>query len=229
MPVTSRTLIDQALALHAPFCDLPACARNALARDSRASRVARGEMVLHRGDRPSGCFLVAKGAIKLSMSSSNGTEKIIRIVDAGSTFCEDNILTEKTQILAAQATSDALIVLLPRTALKAAMGTNTDFARALMTILSDRMSELIEGMEQCIQRNSTQRVAHYLVQHAEKGDDNIEVRLDFNKQTIASQLNLTPETFSRVLSRLTREGCILSHGRRSITLTDLPSLQSMAA
>jgi len=39
----------------------------------------------------------------------------------------------------------------------------------------------------------------------------------------------TPETFSRVLNRLTRDGFILPRGRRAITLTDLPRLERIAA
>ena len=48
-----------------------------------------------------------------------------------------------------------------------------------------------------------------------------------NKSSIASQLNLAPETFSRVLGRLSRDGLIDMKGR-TITLNDLDSLRSFA-
>ena len=53
--------------------------------------------------------------------------------------------------------------------------------------------------------------------------------LSGTKQTIASQLNMTPESLSRVLNRFRRTGCIIPRGHRSIRLTEYDGLQSLAA
>jgi CRP-like cAMP-binding protein len=229
MAVISRIPVSVALSRFDPFSRLAASLRDSLAAGSRLCRASRNEMVVHRGDRPAGMYMVVEGCIKLFLMSSTGSEKIVRLAGPGDSFCEENLLGDQPQILAAQASCDSLILHLPRRALLEAMAIDAALARALMSRLSARMSELVAGMEQCIQRSSTQRVAHYLVEHADRGADGIEVRLSCDKQTVASQLNLTPETFSRVLNRLTREGFIVSHGRRAITLTDLPRLQRIAA
>lgn len=65
---------------------------------------------------------------------------------------------------------------------------------------------------------------HYLVQMAPREADSFDITLDVNKQTIASQLNLAPETFSRVLGRLAKDGCIEVKGR-NITVTNLRALR----
>lgn len=229
MTTTIQAHTIQTLSRIAPFDHLEPAALDRLGHCVRTCRVSRGEMLMHRGAAPGGMYLVVEGEIKLFLISSAGAEKIVRLAGAGDTFCEENILDDTPQILAAQATRGSVVLHLQRNALLAAMATQPAFAIALMARLSARMSELVAGMEQCIQRSSTQRVAHYLVQHAGRDAGNVEVLLPCDKQTIASQLNLTPETFSRVLNRLTRDGFILPRGRRAITLTDLPRLERIAA
>ena len=229
MATTTQPQTVQTLAHIAPFNRLDPATLGRLAHGVRACRASRGEMLMHRGAEPGGMYLVVEGEVKLFLISSAGAEKIVRLAGPGDTFCEENVLSETRQTLAAQATRNSVVLHLQRNALQAAMAAQPVFAMALMARLSERMSELVEGMEQCIQRSSTQRVAHYLVRHADRDAGNAEVRLSCDKQTIASQLNLTPETFSRVLNRLTRDGFILPRGRRAITLTDLPRLELIAA
>lgn len=229
MQTPSLPSIAESLARFAPFDALQPQPRIRLAQGARALRAGRGEMLLHRGSDPGGCYLVIEGEVKLFLISSNGAEKIVRMAGPGDGFCEESAFGGAAQSLSAQATRDSVVVFLRREAVQAAMLTQPQFALALTARLAERIGELVEGLEQCIQRSSTQRVAHYLVQHAEQDAQCTEVRLPCDKQTIASQLNLTPETFSRVLNRLTRDGFILPRGRRSIMLTDLPRLARIAA
>lgn len=217
----------QTLARLEPFDCLDPAMLGRLAHSVRSLRASRGEMIMHRGTEPGGMYLVLEGEVKLFLISSAGAEKVVRLAGPGDTFCEENIFSGTRQTLAAQATRGSIVLHIQRNALQAAMAAQPKFAMALMARLSERMRELVEGMEQCTQRSSTQRVAHYLVQHAD-GDDG-EVRLPCDKQTIASQLNLTPETFSRVLNRLRREGVIVPRGRRAITLTNRLQLERIAA
>lgn len=217
----------QILARIDPFDRLDTAALGRLVHGVRSQRASRGEMLMHRGAEPGGMYLVLEGEIKLFLISSAGAEKVVRLAGPGDTFCEENIFSDSCQSLAAQATRNSIVLHAQRNALQAAMAAQPAFAMALMARLSERMRELVDGMEQCTQRSSTQRVAHYLVQHA--GSDDGEVHLPCDKQTIASQLNLTPETFSRVLNRLRRDGFIVPRGRRAITLTNRLQLERIAA
>ncbi|MCC4114323.1 Crp/Fnr family transcriptional regulator [Aromatoleum toluclasticum] len=224
---TIQVQIVQILARIEPFDRLDTAALGRLAHGVRSLRVSRGEMLMHRGTEPGGMYLVLEGEIKLFLISSAGAEKVVRLAGPADTFCEENIFSDSCQSLAAQATRNSIVLHIQRGALQAAMAAQPAFAMALMARLSERMRELVDGMEQCTQRSSTQRVAHYLVQHA--GSDDSEVHLPCDKQTIASQLNLTPETFSRVLNRLRRDGFIVPRGRRAITLTNRLQLERIAA
>lgn len=189
----------------------------------------RHEMIVNRGDRPDGMYVVMAGEIKLLLVSASGAERIVRLVRAGETFCEEAVLTDAEYVLAARASRNSQVVYLPRAAIQSVMARHTKFAEVMIKLLSRRMHELLIDMELCEQRSSAQRVAHYLVQHANHDRGATEVRLSSAKQVIASQLNMTPESFSRVLRRLKHDGFILPRGRYAIALTNLSGLKSLAS
>lgn len=223
------SFITETLLAFEPFSTVGHPALDILAHGARIRRLEGGSSLINRGDRPEGMFIVAGGELKLFLTSSNGNERIVRIARRGDTFCEESVFSDKAQILSAQMTRDGIVIFLPQRVLHLALAADAGLARALMKRMSERICELVSDMELCEQRNGAQRVAHYLVKHANRASEAIEVRLSTSKQTIASQLNMTPESFSRVLNRFTREGFIAQRGHRAIRLTDYSGLQSLAA
>lgn len=190
-------------------------------------RTGKGEVLFQKGGKPQGLHIVVSGQVKLALPSAQGSEKIVRLAGPGDIFGEEAVLLDKPYTLAAQATRDGILLILGRAGLMAVLAENPSLCCAMMTNLATRMHELIDNMETCTQRSSAQRVAHYLTRLAPEADDGFEVELDANKQTIASQLNLAPETFSRVLSRLASDGCIQLHGR-TIRIADSRRLRMHA-
>ena len=145
----------------------------------------------------------------------------------GDTFAEEAVFPDRHSPLAAQANKDSILLVLDKHAMQETMRLNRTLAEALLARMGERMCQLIENLETCVQRSSAQRVAYFLSQRAPEQAISYDLELDVNKSTIASQLNLAPETFSRVLSRLSREGLIDMKGR-NITLRNLISLRSFA-
>ncbi|HNQ76264.1 MAG TPA: helix-turn-helix domain-containing protein, partial [Pseudothauera hydrothermalis] len=69
-------------------------------------------------------------------------------------------------------------------------------------------------------RSSTQRVIGYLLQQSDQsGEGGREFDLAVSKQVIASRLNLTPETLSRIFHDLSEAGLVTVRGKH-ITLHD---------
>ena len=187
----------------------------------------KGEFFYQKGEPLPGMHLVISGQVKLSLTNSAGMETIVMMAGPGESFGEEILCPGKHSPVSAQANKDSLVVVLQPAALRAAMAKQPEFAEALLARMGSLMCQIIENLETCVQRSSTQRVAHFLSQCAPEQADSFKLELDMNKSTIASQLNLTPETFSRVLSRLAKEGVIDLKGR-CINLRDLGSLRAYA-
>jgi len=227
MMLETRHSIPEILSRQRLFRGLDASELARLAKGTYEYRISKNEVLFHKGDIPKGMHLVISGQIKLFLPAANGAEMIVHMAGAGDAFGEEAVLPHKPCPLAAQANRDTLLMVIEKPALISAMQSNCDFSNTMMAHMCERMCALIESMETCLQRSSAQRVVHYLMQHAPVEADSFDLELDANKQTIASQLNLAPETFSRVLNRLSKDGYIHVKGR-NISLRNLNSLRNYA-
>lgn len=227
MGASRQHYIPEMLAHQAIFRGLSSQELANLAEGAVERLVQRQELLYQKGESPLGVHLVITGQIKLTLTTPAGVETIVFMACPGDTFGEEAVFPGRHSPVSAQANKDSLVVSLRQTALREAMARNPDFAQALMARMGKRMCQLIENLETCVQRSSAQRVAHFLSQRAPERASSFDLELDVNKSTIASQLNLAPETLSRVLSRLSREGLIDLKGRH-ITLRNLESLRAYA-
>ncbi len=85
-----------------------------------------------------------------------------------------------------------------------------------------------EAMLALLVQDAEARCAQWLLQHAQRADDGrVGIELQLRKRTIAAQLGMAPETFSRVLRHLRERGMILQNGAR-LQLTDPDGLQQIA-
>ena len=227
MILETRHSISEILSRQPLFRILSGPELNQLARNASEYRLSKNEMLLQKGDISEGLHVVVTGQVKMYLPSMAGSEKVVRMATPGETFGEEGVFLNKPCPMAIQAVRDSILLLLDKPALIEAMERNCVLSSALMTHMCTRLCELVENLETCVQRNSAQRVVHYLVQMAPRETETFDLTLDVNKQTIASQLNLAPETFSRVLGRLAKDGCIMVKGR-NITVRNLSALRDYA-
>lgn len=226
--IPSRQHFIPEMLAHQPlFLCLQANELQCLAQGAFEYTVPRNEFLFQKGDALQSVYVVISGQIKLCLTNQSGVETIVHMAGAGDTFGEEAVFPGLTAPVNAQAHKDSLLLVLRQTALRETMRRNPDLVDSLMARMGRRLCQLIENLETCVQRSSAQRVAHFLSQRAPEEAQSYSVELDLNKATIASQLNLAPETFSRVLKRLAKEG-LINHKGRHINLVDLNSLRAYA-
>ena len=231
---TGRVLTDDAMSQidiaallhHQPmFHQLSDAQIQALLPATREVRGQKGQVIFHRGDPCDGLYLVVYGRVKLAITSAQGTEKVIEIIHPGQSFAEAVMFLGTPCPVMAQFLEDGLLLQVDARSIDQAMSTDPAFARRLLAGLSMRLHSLIRDVERYSIESSTQRVLGYLLQctDPEHGLQQV-VTLPVNKNLIASRLNLTPETFSRVLHQLSDAGLLTVNGR-DITLLDLDKVR----
>lgn len=189
-------------------------------------RGPRGQLIFQRGDPCTGMYLVVYGRVKLALSSAQGAEKVVEILGPGQSFGEAVMFLGRPCPVMAQFLEDGMLLQVDSAAIFDAIARDPAFARRLLAGLAGRLHGLVRDVERYSVENATQRVIGYLLQHGEDGGDGERVVcLAVNKNLIASRLNLTAETFSRVLHQLTDADLIAVHGRH-ITLLDPQRLAS---
>lgn len=224
----TRHSIYEILSRQPLFRGLDEAELRALAAQTREFRVHKHEILFNKGDTPQGIHVVVMGEVKLYLPSTQGWEKVIHMEGPGSTFGEAVVFLDKPYPVSAQATQESVVLLIGREALSRAIEANHLLCRKLLASLCVRLHEMLTDIEACTSRTSLQRVTCFLSQQAPQGGKAYEVALSTSKQTLAAQLNLAPETLSRVLTQLSQAGLIEVHGR-TITVLDAERLRRFNA
>ncbi len=186
-----------------------------LARGSREITATRGDILFHKGDTPTGFYLIVYGQVKLAFTSPQGGEKVVDIVGQGQTFGEAVMFMDKPFMVYAQALADSLLLHISKTAILDELDKDPRLGRKMIAGLSMRLHHLINDVESYSLHSGRQRIIGYLLrEYPNGGERSITVTLPTNKGVIASRLNLTQEYFSRILHELSEKGLIVVEGRK---------------
>jgi CRP-like cAMP-binding protein len=193
---------------------------------TRSKRLPKGEMLFQKGDLAHGFYVIVFGQMKLAFPSSSGNEKVVEIIGPKQSFGEAAVFAQRPYPVFAQAIADTLLLHIARDVIFELLETDISFARHMLAGLAMRMHSLIQDVESYSLRSSAQRVIGYLLQHCPNDNcaGSIEITLPTSKQIIASRLNLTPETLSRILHDLAEAKLIDMQGKR-IRIGDLQRLR----
>jgi len=192
-----------------------------VARYTRERLLDKGEVLFQRGDPVHGFYFVVSGQMKLAVSSAQGNEKVVEIISPMQSFGEAVMFLNRPYPVFAEALVPARLLHIGQAVVSDLIDQDSTFARKLLAGMAIRLHGMIQDVETYSLRSSTQRVIGYLLQQVEQdgaaGARDIE--LPTSKQVIASRLNLTPETLSRIFHDLADAGLITVHGKH-ISLHD---------
>ena len=195
-----------------------------LAAGAREIRLDKGQILFQKGAYLDGFYVVVSGQIKLAFCSPQGHEKVVSIVGPRQSFGEAVMFLERPCPVYTQALADSRLLYVAKQSIFAAIEHDSAFARRMLAGLSMRLHSLIEDVENYSLRSSTQRLIGFLLQLAgASAGGRVEFELPASKHVIASRLNLTPETLSRILHSLSESGLITVNGKQ-ITVLDVVRL-----
>ncbi len=187
------------------------------ARGVRELKVAKGDILFHRGDPCTGFHLILSGQVKLAFTSADGNEKVVDILYPGKSFGEAVMFMDKPYIVFAQALTDSLLLHVSKAAVYDELERDHNLCRKMLAGMAMRLHQLMTDVESYSLHSGKQRIIGYLLRELPECDHNgvnVAITLPTNKGVIASRLNLTQEHFSRILHELTELGLIVVEGRK---------------
>lgn len=188
-----------------------------------------GERLFNQGDEIRRFFYVESGRMKLYRLSPEGDEKVIDLVGPKQTFAEAVVFMERAAgypVNADALEATQLIGFDAATFLGLLRQSNESCLR-LMGAMSRRLRMHVNEIDRLALQNATSRFIGYILNSAyEEGAQGRRVELDVPKNVLASRLSIQPETFSRILSRLSGAG-LIHVDRQAITLLDIDGLRNL--
>jgi CRP/FNR family transcriptional regulator len=195
---------------------------------SRAIRqtFGRGALIFLENDPAPGMYLVESGRVKLFKTSPEGREQVLRLIGPGQSFNDVAVFDGGPNPVAAAALDRAVVYLLPKANVVAAVRGHPESAIALAREFAGRLRNLSDLVEDLSFRHVTSRLAKLLLQYTEQGDTSI-ARPRFTQQELASMVGSVREVVGRSLAGLEKEGAIRID-RARIVVTDREALRRLA-
>ncbi|MBL0715836.1 MAG: Crp/Fnr family transcriptional regulator [Desulfosarcina sp.] len=188
----------------------------------------KGEIIFSQGDKGDGFYIVARGTIKIFKLSTEGKEHIMRIVGPGEPFGQVAVYAGRAFPAGAQAISDSHLLFLPKAEFVRRITADPTLALNMLSGLSMRLREFTVHVERLALKEVPGRLAAYLIHLSEDpGNEGGLIVLNISKVQLSSLLGTTPETLSRILSRMADRGLIEVSGR-DIRIRDDARLKTLA-
>jgi CRP/FNR family transcriptional regulator, dissimilatory nitrate respiration regulator len=195
---------------------------------ARVIEIGRGDHLFHQGDPARRIFLCRKGQLKLFRLSPTGQEKIIAIINPGRSFAEATLFTpDRSYPVHCAAIRASELVAFDADDLIATLRHDTEACFRLLSTMACRMHGKIAQIDSLALQNAHLRVAHYLLDEFRRHQPAEVFQLRTSKKHIAGLLAIQPETLSRSLAALQREG-VLEMDARDITVTSPQLLERIA-
>ncbi|RKZ38158.1 MAG: Crp/Fnr family transcriptional regulator [Gammaproteobacteria bacterium] len=213
-PCFNTSTIDSELRQVELFANLNELQLAQLKQSMRQTQLEGGEFLYQYGQTAERFFMLKTGHIKLIRFSRDGLEKVFDVISPGQVFAEATIFMPNSAYpMAAQAINDSSVFSFEGKnfieILKDSWETNFQF----MSQMSRHIRMWINEIDHLTLQNARARLISYLLyQVPDERKNDYEIKLSIPKHVVASRLSIKPETLSRILHDLHKEGFINVQG-----------------
>jgi len=188
----------------------------------------RNQMVFAEGDECSGFYVLTEGRVKIFKLSPDGKEHILHIMTPGEPFGEVAVFAGEPFPAYAEAIEDGYALFFPRRAFTDLLKRQPSLAMNMLAILSRRLRKFAATIEALSLKEVPGRLADYFLMLAMHNPGKSWLSLDISKNQLAALMGTIPETLSRILTRMVKEGLIETRGQREIFIRDKEGLRELA-
>ena len=207
------------------FAGLPDDAKHDLLARSVRSSHRRGDILVHEGDPIDSVLIVRSGRIKTFRIDPDGVEYVLDVLHDGQAiwhgmFLEDNVYHYSVGCL-----TRVELCSIHRMDFEAMLAEHPDAALGLIRMVCTELDDAEEKAMMLGIRDPRRRVAQYLLLRDERC---IGAEIHLGLEDIAASVGLRPETVSRAISSLSREGLVERVGRGRLRIVDRDRMRCLS-
>ena len=189
-----------------------------------------GQTLFYEGDLATNAFNITEGTVRLTRLLADGRRSVIGFMFTGDFL---GLSHSDTYVYSAEAVSPVQACQFRKKELSKLYGRFPQLESRLLELVT---TELIAAQDQILllsRKTPQEKVASFLI-HLKKRLEMFnglaceDLTLSMPRVDMADHLGLTPETVSRMLTRLTEADVIEIKGRRNITIADPGRLKALA-
>jgi CRP-like cAMP-binding protein len=183
--------------------------RQALADICISKSLKKNELLFSEGDAGQSLYILVTGSIRIFKSAPNGRDTIIKVAQPGELFAEVVLFERETYPATAAALKTSTVYVLPKRRFHALLDA-PDFRNDFILMLMKKQRYLADRLHALSSLDVEERFIRFLVEHFGKKN---EYFMALSKKDLASAIGTVPETLSRLLARMQREGKLAMKGK----------------
>jgi len=169
----------------------------------------KNDMIFSEGENGHSLYLLASGNVRVFKSTLNGKETVIKVIGPGELFAEVVLFERDVYPASAEALANGVVYLLPKRQFYELLS-DRDFRNDFIRMLMKKQRYLADQLHSLTSCDVEERFVRFLAEHYGTKD---EYRILLTKKDVASAIGTIPETLSRLLNRMQREGKISLEGK----------------
>jgi CRP/FNR family transcriptional regulator, dissimilatory nitrate respiration regulator len=209
------------------FEDLPDEQHRDLASIALVKSFSRGQTIFTEGDPGTGFYVVVSGRVKIYKLSAEGKEQILHIFGGGEPFGEVPVFEGRRFPAHAVALDETRCLFFPRPAFTDLISRNPSLSLNMLAVLSRRLRRFTVLVDDLSLKEVPGRLAAHLLYLSDRNEGAADLELDVPKGQLAGMLGTIPETLSRILTKMVKQGLIESDGPH-IRIVDREELTELA-
>jgi CRP-like cAMP-binding protein len=176
--------------------------RRALAAICRPRALRRREVLFHEGTPGQAVFILQRGRIQLHKAGPDGSEVVIKTLRPPEVFAEVILFEEDFYPVTATALAPSAVLVMARRDVHELLR-RADFRRDFIAMLMRKQRYLTERIVRLTAHGVPVRLVMFLLE--EYGPSPV-LQLTMSKKDMAAAIGITPETLSRAIGQLRRQG-----------------------
>lgn len=186
------------------FPGLTAEHRKALAERCTVHELRKGSVLFREGEHGSAIYFLVCGRVRLFKSAPDGQEVVLKVVGPGETFAEVVLFETDRYPVTAVAVTAATVLKWLRADVHRLLD-DREFRNDFIAMLMRKQRYLADRVRDLATQNPVERLRAFLTTNFGPGPRFV---VPIRKKQIAAALGIAPETFSRLIQRLRRNGVV---------------------
>ena len=186
-----------------------------------------GVILFSDGDECKGSFIILEGQMKVFKYAETGREQIMGMLGPGDYLAGVPAFDGRRYSANATALDPLRVLFLPRDTFLELVRRDPTLSFNLLTIFSHHLRRFAQLIETLSLKEVSGRIATYLLLLSHQLGDSEVVELAITKAQLAAFLGTVPETLSRVLQKMGRDGLLKLDGN-TIRILDFQELKALA-
>jgi CRP/FNR family cyclic AMP-dependent transcriptional regulator len=179
------------------------------------SKYQKDQTIFAQGDAADTIFYLQKGKVKIVVTSEQGKEAVVAVLEPGQFFGEGCLNGHSIRIATAAAMDDCLITSITKIAMMAVLESEPKFSQMFIAYLLTRNSRVEEDLIDQLFNSSEKRLARLLLLLANFGKDGSPQPIDanFDQGTLAEMIGTTRSRVSSFMNKFRKLGFISYNGK----------------